>query len=296
MLENQLFSVIKDGPTEVCKSQKYRDDGFYFEPLLDLISRKDLDSLRDEIDLKCVEKITLTKDLDCLGLRINQLFRQIFDRLDCVTTLGTTCRPLPWFHIARNYTISKVFSAYGGWHRDAGGEYRLKECRKLLQKDTYRFAKLGIYLQRNDENRGGAIDVIPGSHRWSRLRAFLTLRSFEVLRILARLISVKCVEKIDQVFCLLMRVKTVGIENCVAVVFDSRILHRGTPNKGADKFRSSTIPATCFETISNKLVLYCHVGNKVGVDSYLLERVRREQSRDEFDQWVQELEFFNECH
>ena len=151
-------------------------------------------------------------------------------------------------------------------------------------------------MQKNDENRGGAIDVIPGSHRWSRLRIFFTLRSFELLRTLARIISVESVEKIDKAFCFLMQVKTIGTENCVAVVFDSRLLHRGTPNTEGDNVGLSAMSDNVGSTINTKLVLYCHVGNKVGVDSYLLERSGREQSRDEFDQWAQELEFFNERH
>ena len=70
--------------------------------------------------------------------------------------LGEDFNFFPSFQVQRNN--------FGrpGWHTDSGSE---GNARYLMSRD-YRFAKCGIYLQDNDPDWGGGIDVVPGGHKF----------------------------------------------------------------------------------------------------------------------------------
>jgi len=80
--------------------------------------------------------------------------------------LKTEVYVLPSFHIMKNYHINRSSANRIGWHRDCAGEQNYSYTRDKLKNSKYVFGKIGIYLQENIDTYGGAIDVIPYSHKY----------------------------------------------------------------------------------------------------------------------------------
>ena len=70
---------------------------------------------------------------------------------------------LPNFHIMRNYHVNRLTANRIGWHRDVASEFNYEYCKDKLNNEKYVFGKVGVFLQENSEDFGGAVDIIPGS-------------------------------------------------------------------------------------------------------------------------------------
>ena len=86
---------------------------------------------------------------------------------------------LPNFHIMRNYHVNRLTANRIGWHRDVASEFNYEYCKDKLNNEKYVFGKVGVFLQENSEDFGGAVDIIPGSH--------LNVKKKFILRILSSL-------------------------------------------------------------------------------------------------------------
>ena len=197
---------------------------------------------------------------------------------------------LPTFNIQRNNHLDRLNSRGLGWHRDCGGEMEYEYCKKRLSEKSYIFGKIGIFLQENSEY-GGCIDLMPGSHKHIK-------SNNKILRKISHIplkIIVKIQERLPSIYkyfpeeffmkCLNAK-KIFDKKICSPVHFDSRLLHRSSPN--LDKVRNQVSfikknDTLVVETPKNKIkyALYAHFGSTIGVDSYMHDRLKRNNNQNE---------------
>ena len=81
-----------------------------------------------------------------------------------------------------------------------------------------------------------------------------------------------------------------------AVLFDSRIIHRGSPiakkNLNNVKFEKGVYQAYLPEE-ANKYSIYCQIGTSKSIDSYMFDRLRRNGNADELNYWLKQIEFIS---
>ena len=199
---------------------------------------------------------------------------------------------LPSFDIQRNYHVDVLETL--GWHRDCGGEFVYKYCTKKLCDKSYVLGKIGIYFQENGEF-GGSIDLIPYSHRYFDPRTilirklkgiplFITDKLHSHFRTLYRLLP-------EKFYMNSVRAKKIFPQIGSPVLFDSRIIHRGSPID--EKVRNQVRffhDKNCVELpkAKNKYSVYAHFGSSVAVDSYMFDRLKREDNSSELRTWCNE--------
>ena len=82
-----------------------------------------------------------------------------------------------------------------------------------------------------------------------------------------------------------------------AVIFDSKIIHRGSPiskNKLNEiSYKEDLYEAEPFPENFTKYSIYCHFGTSEGIDSYLFDRLKRKDSFSigELETWVKQVKF-----
>jgi hypothetical protein len=126
----------------------------------------------------------------------------------------------PRYTVFPDLMVQRNMFGYGrrkGWHTDSGSEGRSP----YLTKPDYRFVKCGLFLQDNNPAWGGAIDVLPGGHRFPLLTQNNDLNfKVKVLR-----------NRVEQ----RLFGKTLNIRAGDFVAFDSRLPHTSTwPRKLGD--------------------------------------------------------------
>jgi hypothetical protein len=76
-----------------------------------------------------------------------------------------------------------------------------------------------------------------------------------------------------------------------ALIFDSRILHKGSlASKDIENslvFNHETLQAELPEE-HTKYVLYSHFGNSIGIESYFLDRLNRVGGENEYEEWIED--------
>jgi hypothetical protein len=209
---------------------------------------------------------------------------------------------LPPFNVARNYLPHSIYTRGSGWHRDAGGELAIKKCRALIRKEDYVFGKIGVYLQKNSIY-GGAIDTIPGSNNDFYSPTF---KKFKVILLLKLLIFFQkfipfIYKKITRSELYLKLLGSISLEINAgdAVIFDSRVFHKGTfASEEIEKNLTYNIERIQAELPKDKTkyVLYSHFGNSVGCASYFLDRLSRLENQNEGDEWVKDSIALNESN
>ncbi len=205
---------------------------------------------------------------------------------------NTKISVLPPFEIQRNYhvDVSKTL----GWHRDCGGELVYKYCTKKLCDKSYVLGKIGIYFQENGEF-GGSIDLIPYSHRYfdpkkifirklKGIPLFITNKLHSYFRTIYRLLP-------EKFYMNSVRAKKIFPQIGSPVLFDSRIIHRGSPidEKVRNQVRFFS-DKTCAELpkTKTKYSVYAHFGSSIAVDSYMFDRLKREDNSSELRTWCNE--------
>ena len=199
---------------------------------------------------------------------------------------------LPPFSIQRNYHVN--ISENLGWHRDCGGELKYKYCTKKLCDKSYILGKIGIYFQENSEF-GGSIDLIPHSHRYFDPRTILMRK----LKGIPLFIIDKLHSHFQKIYKLLpekfymnsIRAKKMFPQAGSPLLFDSRIIHRGSPID--EKVRSEVrfFPGKYRAEPpkgKTKYSLYAHFGSAIAVDSYMFDRLKRKDNSSELQKWCSE--------
>jgi hypothetical protein len=203
---------------------------------------------------------------------------------------------IPRFIIHRNYHVDRFYSPGIGWHRDCGGELKYKYCNKSLSKKSYVFGKLGIYLQENS-SYGGSIDIIPKSHKYIKInkkliRKIKNIKLFLLIKLQKYFLNFYKLLPED-FYMKILKAKRLKPKIGSFIMFDSRIIHRGSPID--DKVRSS-VSFNSEEYRANvplnktKFSLYVDVGNAIGLDSYMYDRNQRMTEVKEIEIIKNELE------
>ena len=135
-----------------------------------------------------------------------------------------------------------VGDKFKGWHPDCGSEGDAD----YLSGNSYKFAKIGIYFQKNIRGLGGGIDVVPYSHHLYKLPRLI------------RIFLYKAIVLLDGIFG-----KTVSIKPGSIIIFDSRVLHRST------ELLNLLTPR------EEKFVLYWEVSDKRCAEDFLINAIRR---------------------
>ena len=160
-------------------------------------------------------------------------------------------------HIQRN---QKLIGGHAGWHIDASSNFGLRYLNNALDINSYRFAKIGVYLQSDDCPTGGSVDIVPKSHRIGRVARGIVLRLLEskLNRMSAKLNRVLGMAKLFGAVSMDLHLQP---GDCI--VFDCRLIHRSSPVKifGESK------PAAALSL--DKLTVYWEVGDKSSATKFL---------------------------
>jgi hypothetical protein len=103
-----------------------------------------------------------------------------------------------------------------GWHVDNGFSPVYLPDASHVYDPQFRHVQCVVYLQDNQPGPGGGLDVRPGSHTWAANNEFpdddFLVRAYP-------------------------EVVTIGSKAGDLIVFDGRVMHRGTPQDGSQKLR-----------------------------------------------------------
>jgi len=205
---------------------------------------------------------------------------------------NTKISVLPPFHIQRNKHVDSYKSL--GWHRDCGGEFSYKYCTKKLYDKSYVMGKIGIYFQENSEF-GGSIDLIPYSHRYFNPKTTFVRKLKGIPLFIAEKLHTyfKRIYKWlpEKFFMVTLSAKRMYPSIGSPVLFDSRVIHRGSPIsdkvRNQVSFSSNKLSAEVPKT-KIKYSLYAHFGSSLAVDSYLFDRLKRDGNSSELQTWCNE--------
>jgi hypothetical protein len=212
---------------------EFSKNGFIL--LKNVFSEEQCDQLRTQIFNK-FEEINLDYRKVSSSLTQSQLFSipnfwKFMVHTKVVQALKVILEPeyslIPNFNVQKNkFGLSQVSIAKipipkrYGWHVDSGAE-PFNPCH--VDPD-YRFIKCGLYLQDNDPEYGGGIDVVPGSHK------ILFRTGVDRLDGKIRLFKGK--------LGIIFNNKTVPIKKGDVVIFHSFLMHSSTHPK--DIFKNIT--------------------------------------------------------
>jgi ectoine hydroxylase-related dioxygenase (phytanoyl-CoA dioxygenase family) len=209
-------------------AREFSENGFII--LRNVYSEESCDKLRTQIlnkfdELKTIDPKQIDHCLTQSQLFSIPYFWKILVHEKIVQALKTILEPkyslIPNFNVQKNkFGLSQVSIAKipipnrHGWHIDAGAE--------PFDPDhvaaDYQFVKCGLYLQDNDPEFGGGIDVVPGSHK-------LLFRT-GIKRLDGKVRLYK--GKLGVIF----NNKTVPIKKGDVLIFHSFLMHAATHPKG----------------------------------------------------------------
>ncbi len=210
---------------------------------------------------------------------------------------NTTVSLLPNFHIMRNYHVNRLKANRIGWHRDVASEFNYEYCKEKINDKKYVFGKVGIFLQENSEDYGGAVDIIPTSHlnikknKFKRILSSLRLQMLVFLQ--KNLINLYKLLP-EKFYVYFLGAKKTQAKPGSPIFFDSRVQHRGSPIK--DKYLTNTkrlgdmhvlVPKTY-----TKISIYAYFGSTEGADSYIYARTKRQAEgyKNYFTGWRNEIQ------
>jgi ectoine hydroxylase-related dioxygenase (phytanoyl-CoA dioxygenase family) len=264
--------------------KKYCHDGYLV--LRNIFTTDEIKDLRNLIDKYELSKIETRLNIDELNIKneiyskiikkkkLNEIFEEIFKTS---SHRETPISFFPPFEIMKNFLPKNNADT---WHMDASGETKYSFCKTRLVSKKYIFGKIGIYLQRNTE-WGGQIDLIPSSHKYySRKKNLINLIQkffFKLRLILSRNLNVKLKKMFEQK---ILKYKRLNVELGDVVIFDSRLLHRGTPIEKKirdlvddNKYKSGYVANVPFS--KTKYAFYLQFGNIFSGESYWHDRSKR---------------------
>ena len=109
---------------------------------------------------------------------------------------------------------------------------------------------------------------------------------------------------ITDLISLITNPRSINPDPLQTIAFDHSIHHRGTPHSplGWQKVLNNDLTASLtkerhLKNVNlhgwNKYMIYMHFGNKVGLESYLYDRSRRNTWATECERWVSQYKNFN---
>ena len=281
----------------------YKENGYLISEKI--LSHQEVQSIRDQLDIEFTQNKKHALFLhefkneklirSVINLYKNKVLTDIKKKLEESSNINLTV--LPNFAVQKNYHVD--LKQFHGWHRDCGGEMSYKYCNEILAKENYFFSKIGIYLQENTEY-GGSIDVIKKSHKYFS-NVEIILRKIKNIPLKLTMIFHKYFNKIynlipETFFMTFLNAKRLYPELGSAVIFSSKIIHRGSPiskkKLNEINYKQGVYEAETPKSFT-KYSIYCHFGNADGIDSYMYDRLKRkdELSMNELKTWIKQVEF-----
>ena len=102
---------------------------------------------------------------------------------------------------------------------------------------------------------------------------------------------------------LITQPRTINPNPLTIVAFSHKIFHRGTPqspigwNMLKKSFGNLNLENFQIKNIDlkeqNKYMIYIHFGHKVGLESYLYDRSRRDTWDEEYSRWLSQFKYLN---
>jgi hypothetical protein len=284
--------------------QNYIMSGFYIgnheinNNKIQYLRKLILTNFRDGKKQKLINFIDFNEELrsEIINLLCSNFIKTFLKKL--ASKLNTNISILPRIHIMKNYHVNRLKTPGIGWHRDCAGEFKHTYCNNLLSKKEYVFGKIGIYLQKNSEELGGGIDLIPKSHIYIRDKKFfkrkisaIRLRVIKIMQknfnIIYKLIS-------EKFYIKFLKAIKINAHPGAPVFFDSRIIHRGSPINDCliDNFKEIDNIHYELPDKDAKISIYCEYGSSTGVLSTLYDRSTREEYSKEYENWLEEIELY----
>ncbi len=196
---------------------------------------------------------------------------------------------LPLFEIHKNLHVNPKESI--GWHKDCGGETKYEYCKNILYDKKYFFPKIGIYLQKNEEY-GGCIDIIKLSHKKNIISKIKTV-SFILVGAVHKYFNSLYFAFPEKMFMFFLGAQKLNPKVGSAVIFDSRIIHRGSPIEKHKIKHLNFIKGKNYVTVpekKEKYSLYCQFGTSDAVDSYFYDRLKRKNNANEINVWLKQVD------
>ncbi len=280
----------------------YKKNGFLISEKL--ISDNKISQLREELEKEFFDKDSKVQKYlkDFENLELAQKIMNIYSSNkvlsiieDLKKNLNRNVALLPPFEVHKNYHVD--LRQVHGWHRDCGGELKYDYCKNILSDKNYLFSKIGIYLQ-NNSDYGGGIDIIQSSHKnFSKFTSIV--RKFKSIPFRITILFHKFLNKIymmlpEKFFMFILNAKKLYPDKGSAVFFDSRIIHRGSPIS-KDKAKEIKFVKGEYQAFlpkeHNKFSIYCQLGTTESIDSYMFDRLKREDGFFELKMWLEHAEF-----
>jgi hypothetical protein len=187
-----------------------RHDGYAV--IRDVVSAEDIESARVVCDAHLLSDVTAENEIEAtVLLQLPELASMIFDEriVDALTTLlGGTLAYYPNY-VARLNRFTK-------WHVDNGFVPEFHPQADHLYDPEFRHLQCVLYFQDNQPGTGGGLDVRPRSHGWA---------------------AASGQPDDDEIAQQYPDVVSVDSRAGDLVVFDGRLMHRGTPTDGTLKRR-----------------------------------------------------------
>ena len=210
---------------------------------------------------------------------------------------GKSATLLPRFQIIKNYHVN--LKETHGWHRDCEGEMKYGYCRDILYNKKYLFSKVGIYLQENNDF-GGSIDIIKNSHlNYSYHRSFIRKIKnipFLIIHYIHSKLNNFYIRMSENFFMFFLNGKKLFQKKGSAIIFDTRLIHRGSPisksKYGEVKFKKGTYQASLNEK-NDKYTIYCHFGSSESVDSLMYDLTKKQNNKKEMHLWLEQMKFIS---
>tara|TARA_B100000401_G_scaffold358856_1_gene256365 strand:- start:3235 stop:4143 length:909 start_codon:yes stop_codon:yes gene_type:complete len=239
ILNNQLYNEYSRRGYVLSKSVIDEDQCDKLRKYIKSLIRKNPKSEKNIIlHSKCIKDKKIYEIL--FNKKINENLKKIFGKKYFINQ----------FEIQYNSFPLKKNS---GYHYDSQSERN----NSYLKDKNYKFGKVGIYLQDNNIEFGGGINVVPYSHKIFPIKS-LRLENY-----------IKMVMSFFK--------KRISSSKGDAIIFDSRLLHTGTDPRNLLKNKNSISQNELEKNIkgNDKIAIYWNVCIKKYNNSYLRNSIER---------------------
>ena len=306
--EDKASKLLKNGLVKLSSNSKLIADDTLNSLRGELEKNFQLKEYPRQIDLHLIKNKLIQDTIFTILSKKN--VKEFFKELSKKT--GEEITLFPFIDVMRNY-FSGPQCGFDGWHNDAGGEYPHKYCLEKMKSGKYIFGKISISLQNNGKN-GGNIDIAQATYKNNssksirqRLSAKLSHLYFKYFKKSPPFPFGIGDQWLSDLSSLITNPKTLNPDPLDVIAFEHRLFHRGTPvSPGQWKAYLKEYPSLKMENYripkeynfkeKNKYMIYAHFGTFIGLQSYVYDRSKRKNWREERERWFvqyKELEFFN---
>ena len=305
--KNKAYKLLKNGLVRISSNSNFVDKDNLNILRNELEKTFQVEEYPSQLDLHLIKnkliQDTVFKSLS--NISIKSFFKELSNQAGEEITL------FPFIDVMRNY-FSGPQCGFDGWHNDAGGEYPYSYCLEKMKSGKYIFGKISISLQNNGKN-GGNIDIAHATYKNNSEKSLRQRVSAKLSHIYFKIFKKSPSFPFgigDQWFSdlssLITNPKTLNPNPLDVIAFEHRLYHRGTPVSPSQwkaylrkypslKMENYRIPKEFNFEEKNKYMIYAHFGNLIGLQSYVYDRSKRKNWREERERWFKqykELELF----